>query len=196
MIAPDALAIRNILVATDFSPFSDQAIRAALALARHFGATLHLLHVVHHAPERAAALDRLGALAEAQADGVPFTASVAWGRPAPEIVRYAAREQMDLIVVGTHGRTGLAHAIMGSVAEAVVRTAPCQVLTIRLHVGARESLAQPAQAPAVVAAGSHCLVCALPSQDRICEACAARIRGEALERLLEDEKAGRRGSAG
>lgn len=195
MIAPEALAIRNILVATDFSPFSDQAIRAALALARHFGATLHLLHVVHHAAERAAALDRLGALAEAQADGVPFTASVAVGRPAPEIVRYAAREQMDLIVVGTHGRTGLAHAVMGSVAEAVVRTALCQVLTIRLRAPAGEPAMQPVGTPAAAAAESHCLVCALPSADRICEACAARIRGEALERLLEDEKAGRRGSS-
>lgn len=191
MTAPEALTIRNILVATDFSPFSDQAIRAALALARHFGATLHLLHVVHHADERAAALDRLGALAEEQADGVPFTASVAVGRAAPEIVRYAAREQMDLIVVGTHGRTGLAHVVMGSVAEAVVRTALCQVLTIRLQAPTGEPAAHPVDARAVAAAESHCLVCAQPSADRICEACAARIRGEALERLLEDEKAGR-----
>lgn len=195
MTAPEALAIRNILVATDFSPCSDQAIRAALALARHFGATLHLLHVVPHAAERAAALDRLGAFAEAQAEGVPFTASVAAGRPAPEIARYAAREQMDLIVLGTHGRTGLAHAVMGSVAEAVVRTAPCQVLTIRLREETRETLAQPTQVPTAAAVESHCLVCAQPSEDRICEACAARIRGEALERMLEDEKAGRPGSA-
>lgn len=194
MIAPDAFAIRNILVATDFSPFSEQAIRGALALARHFGATLHLLHVVHRAADRAAALDRLGDFAEAQADGVPFTASVAVGRPDQEIVRYAAREQMDLIVMGTHGRTGLAHVVMGSVAEAVVRTAPCQVLTIRLQAPSGEPPAHPAPAPAA-AAESHCLVCALPSEDRICEACAARIRGEALERLLGDEKAGRRGSA-
>ncbi len=195
MIAPEALAIRNILVATDFSPFSDQAIRAAVALARHFGATLHLLHVVHHAPERAAALDRLGALAEAQADGVSFTASVAVGRPAPEIVRYAAREQMDLVVVGTHGRTGLAHVVMGSVAEAVVRTSLCQVLTIRLRAPTGEPPPHPAETAAGVAAERHCLVCARPSADRICEACAARIRGEALERLLADEKAGRRGSS-
>lgn len=195
MTAPEALAIRNVLVATDFSPFSDQAIRAALALARHFGATLHLLHVVHHAAERAAALDRLGTLAEGQADGVPFTASVAVGRPAPEILRYASREQMDLIVVGTHGHTGLAHRVMGSVAEAVVQTALCQVLTIPLRAPALKPAAHPADKPPAAAAEGHCLVCALPSADRICEACAARIRGEALERLLEDEKAGRRGSS-
>ena len=195
MTTPEALAIRNILVATDFSPCSDQAIRAALALARHFGARLHLLHVVPHAAERAASLERLGAVAEAHVDGVSFTASVAAGRPAPEIVRYAEHEQVDLIVVGTHGRTGLAHVVMGSVAEAVVRTAPCQVLTIRLLEKIREPLAQPIQPPAAAAVESHCLVCAQPSENRICESCTARIRGEALERILEDEKAGRRGSA-
>jgi len=192
MTAPDAVAIRNILVATDFSPCSDQAVRAALALARHFGARLHLLHVVPRAAEREAALDRLGAFAEAHVEGVPFTAAVAAGRPAPEIVQHAERERVDLIVVGTHGRTGLAHVVMGSVAEAVVRTAPCQVLTIRLREETGETEAQPDQAVAAAAVQRHCLVCAHPSDDRICEACTARIRGEALERMLDDEKAGRR----
>lgn len=192
MSAPEELVIRNMLVATDFSPFSEQAVRAAMAVARHFGAALHLLHVVHHAPERAAALDRLGALAEEQADGVRFTASVAVGRAATEIVRYASREQMDLIVVGTHGRTGLKHMVLGSVAESVVRTAACQVLTIPLHAPTADAPARPASTPAAARVETHCLVCALPSTERICEACAARIRGEALERLLEDEKAGRR----
>jgi hypothetical protein len=116
---------------------------------------------------------------------------VAAGRPAPEIVRHAEREQVDLIVVGTHGRTGLAHVVMGSVAEAVVRTARCQVLTIHLREEAREPLAQPTPAPATAAVESHCLVCARPSEERICENCTARIRGEALERMIEDEKAGR-----
>lgn len=195
MTAPDAVAIRNILSATDFSPCSDQAVRAALALARHFGARLHLLHVVARAAEREAALDRLGAFAEAHVEGVPFTAAVAAGRAAPEIIRHAEQEQVDLIVVGTHGRTGLAHVVMGSVAEAVVRAAPCQVLTIRLREEAGETAAPPAQV-AAAAVQHRCLVCAHPSDDRICENCAARIRGEALERMLEDEKAGRRGSAG
>ena len=201
MIAPDTVAIRNILGAIDFSPCSDQAVRAALALARHFGARLHLLHVVPRAAEHEAALDRLGAFAEAHVEGVPFTAAVAAGRPAPEIVRHAKQEHVDLIVVGTHGRTGLAHVVMGSVAEAVVRVAPCQVLTIRFQEETAETAARPVQAAAATAAATaavqdRCLVCAQPSSDRICEACAARIRGEALERMLEDEKAGRRGSAG
>ena len=192
MTAPDAAAIRSILVATDFSPCSDQAVRAALALARHFGARLHLLHVVPREAQREAALDQLGAFAEAHVEGVPFTAAVAAGRPAPEIVQHAERERVDLIVVGTHGRTGLAHVVIGSVAEAVVRAAPCQVLTIRLREETGETAAQPAQAAVAAAVERHCLVCARPSDDRICEACTARIRGEALERMLDDEKAGRR----
>lgn len=196
MTAPDAVVIRNILVATDFSPCSDQAVRAALSLAQHFGAQLYLLHVVHRAAEREAALERLAAFVEAHAEGVPFTAAVAAGRPAPEIVSHAEREHVNLIVVGTHGRTGLAHVVMGSVAEAVVRTAPCQVLTIRFREEAGEPAAQPARAPTGAAVQPHCLVCARPSDDRICDTCTARIRGEALGRMLGDEKAGRPGSAG
>ena len=53
------------------------------------------------------------------------------GKPDTEIMRYAAERDIDLIVMGTHGRTGLAHALMGSVAERVVRRAPCPVLTVR-----------------------------------------------------------------
>ncbi len=53
------------------------------------------------------------------------------GRPFLELIRYARREQMDLIVMGTHGRAGLSHVLMGSVAEKVVRKSPCPVLTIR-----------------------------------------------------------------
>jgi nucleotide-binding universal stress UspA family protein len=195
MTAPDVVAIRNILVATDFSRCSDQAVQAALALARRLGAQLHLLHVVPRAPEREAALDRLATFAEAHIEGVPFTAAVAAGRPAPEIVSHAEREHMDLVVVGTHGRTGLAHVVMGSVAEAVVRTAPCQVLTIRLREQSGETAAQPVRAAAGAAVQGHCLVCARASDNRICDACTARIRGEALERMLRDEKAGRPGSA-
>ena len=195
MTASDVVAIRNILVATDFSPCSDQAVRAALALARHFGAELHLLHVVPRAAEREAALNHLAGFAEAQVEGVPFTATVAEGQPAPQIVAHAKRERLDLIVVGTHGRTGLAHVVRGSVAEAVVRTAPCQVLTIRLRQEISETAAQPAQAAGGSVVQPHCLVCARPSDARICDDCSARIRGEALERMLEDEKAGRRGTA-
>ena len=204
MNAADVVAIRNILVATDFSRCSDQAVRAALALARHFGASVHLLHVVPSTAPGEAPRDRLRAIAEEHGEGVSITASLAVGGPAAEIVKHAAREQVDLIVVGTPGRTGLAHAVMGSVAEAVVRTAPCQVLTIPLHeetaetAGSTDTGAPSAQAAAVAAEAvqRRCLVCAGPADDSICEACATRIRGQALERMIEDEKAGRVGKTG
>ena len=194
MNAPATVVIRNILVATDFSRCSDHAISAAVALARHFGARLHLLHVVPTELMRKAALDRLGAVARGhESEGMPSRISVAEGQPASEIVRYATRESVDLIVLGTHGRTGLAHAVMGSVAETVVRTAPCQVLTIPLHETQREAPAQPSAAADAVGTEVRpgCLVCAKPSADRICEACATRLRGQALDRMVADEKAGR-----
>lgn len=201
MNAPATVAIRNVLVATDFSRCSDHAIGAALALARHFGARLHMLHVVPNGLMRKAAADRLGAVAkahEARADegGVPSKITVAEGLPASEIVSYATREPVDLIVLGTHGRTGLAHVVMGSVAEAVVRTAPCQVLTIPMREERPEAPAHPAETAVAAEASARtgCLVCAKPSTDRICEACATRIRGQALERMNADEKAGRIGA--
>lgn len=193
MIAPTAVNIREILFATDFSPHSDHAFRAALALAEHFGAKLHLLHVVPHPREQEAALARLNAFAQKKVGGGDCTTRIVVGSPAREIVRYAEQAKVDLIVMGTHGRTGLAHLLMGSVAELVVRTAPCQVLTIRRREEARAALPQPAHAGAA-APERHCLVCIQPSpQDLICDHCKARIRGEALERKFREEKAGRKG---
>lgn len=199
MTAPATINIRNILVGTDFSRGSDQAVSAALALAGHFGAQLHLLHVVPTELMRPGAEERLGQVARAHEDGVPLRTVVADGQPVSEIVGYAARESVDLIVVGTHGRTGLGHAVMGSVAEAVVRTAPCQVLTIPLRDESPGVEAARAPETAVAAESADppaCLVCARPSNDRICEACAVRVRGQALERLVAEEKAGRGGSSG
>jgi nucleotide-binding universal stress UspA family protein len=197
MSAPAPLDIRNILVATDFSRGSDSALSAAIALAQQFGARLHLLHVVPTALMRPAAQDRLGQIARAHEEGVPLRTFVTDGRPASGIVDYATRESVDLIVVGTHGRTGLGHAVMGSVAEAVVQTAPCQVLTIPLRAESQRAEAGPPRETVVAEEGAtraRCLVCARPSDDRICEACAMRVRGQALERLVAEEKAGGGGS--
>jgi nucleotide-binding universal stress UspA family protein len=147
------LAIKNLLVATDFSECSDAALTYARALAGTFGARLHVLHVV----EFAGAADVMGiggystALpnlyreledsAHQQLDGLISESDrrllgakvlLSTGEmPAHAIVEYAKAESIDLIVVGTHGRRGLAHLVMGSVAERVVRTAPCPVLTVR-----------------------------------------------------------------
>ena len=201
-----ALRIREVLFATDFSDCSDHALDAAVALAAHFGARLHLLHVVHrvnvayHAPEREAAGVRMAALAAARV-GADITSvlAVAVGAPAAEIVGYAEREKVDLLVMGTHGRTGLAHAVLGSVAEEVVRRAPCQVLTIRRPV--EVPLAGPEAAPAHGTTPASpaepaarrrrgiCLVCAKPSGDLVCDTCRARIQAEAFYRKRADEKA-------
>lgn len=143
------LSIRKVLVPTDFSDCSEAAVKYGRDLAAAFGASLHLLHVVqdpYTQPWAAEAFPApLGDLLvqwEQQArkrmtDSVPeaererLTIATQIGSPFMEIVRYAQDEQVDLIVIGTHGRGPLGHMLLGSVAEKVVRKAPCPVLTVR-----------------------------------------------------------------
>ena len=144
--------IRQILAPTDFSEYSKQAVVSAYELAQTFGAKLLLLHVVEPLDypmrsyphlvtttldylQRQAHLDLAQMLPEAQDVKVEVTRRVVVGPPYCEIVEVARAEQADLIVMATHGRTGLSHLVMGSVAERVVRMAPCPVLTIRLTGG-------------------------------------------------------------
>ena len=146
------LAIKNVLVATDFSECSDAALTYARALAGTFGARLHVLHVV----EFVGAADVMGMggyavampistrswklgtsaarpadLGERSPDPSRQGPLVTGETPAHAIVEYANAEPIDLIVVGTHGRRGISHLVLGSVAEKVVRMAPCPVLTVR-----------------------------------------------------------------
>jgi nucleotide-binding universal stress UspA family protein len=141
--------IRHILAPTDFSDYSKQALRDALELAQTFGAKLSLLHVLKPSPylgeftpptmgedllsdlkqQASAALARM--LPEAQQATIEVTRSVVMGSPSLKIVETAEAEHVDLIVMATHGRTGLSHLLIGSGAERVVRTAPCPVLTMR-----------------------------------------------------------------
>jgi universal stress protein A len=141
--------IRHILAPTDFSDHSKQALRDAFELAQTFGATLALLHVVEPSPylgeftpptmgadllgdlERQARAALAQMLPEAQQAPIEVTRSVVMGSPLRKIVETAEAEHVDLIVMATHGRTGLGHLLIGSVTERVVRTAPCPVLTIR-----------------------------------------------------------------
>ena len=146
------IALKNILVATDFSEPSDAALAYGRALARNFNATLHLLHAADNLlsasygvegfvatlPEMQqeiedSARQRLNELLiDNDPDALPGKpVLVTSNTPAVAIVEYAAREHIDLIVTGTHGRGAVAHLLMGSVAEHVVRTAPCPVLTVR-----------------------------------------------------------------
>jgi len=140
------IALQRILVPHDFSETSEAAVRYAVALARNFGARIHLLHVGDQARldlETEFPLGLEGAVEDAvrerllkivtpgeQAELHPEFV-VRAGVPAAEIVRYATNYDIDLIVMGTHGRGPVSHMVMGSVAEKVVRTAPCPVLTVR-----------------------------------------------------------------
>jgi nucleotide-binding universal stress UspA family protein len=142
--------IQHILAPTDFSELSKQGLTSALELAEAFGAKLLLLHVVEPQPypvegivpsylgatllddlERQASNDLAQMLYEAQGSNVEVARRVVVGIPYRKIVEVAEEEKSDLIVMTTHGRTGLSHLVMGSVAEKIVRTAPCPVLTIR-----------------------------------------------------------------
>jgi nucleotide-binding universal stress UspA family protein len=141
----------RILVPTDFSEPADAALEYAKTLAEKFGASLHLLHVFEdpfttgafaaemYVPVPLDTRDQL--IAEATkhlgtrvpvGDSARFfaTTEIVVGASAPTIVDYAMTKDIDLIVMGTHGRGGLAHLFLGSVAERVVRTAPCPVLTV------------------------------------------------------------------
>jgi nucleotide-binding universal stress UspA family protein len=141
--------LRRILVPSDFSECSDAAVRYGLELARRFDATLHLLHVVQDPAAQpwageGFAVPMLEALDEWQKEArtrlehaIPpedrsnTVAVVTIASPFSEILRYAAENEVDLIVMGTHGRGGMSHMLLGSIAERVVRRAPCPVLTVR-----------------------------------------------------------------
>ena len=155
--------ITRILVPVDFSAHSDGALRYAAKLASQVGASVELLHVVEDLAYGASsevyvpnvpdlmqemvneAVPRLTSLKQALfPHGADVETAVFVGRPSSTIVDRARAGGFDLIVMGTHGRTGLSHMLMGSVAERVVRTAPCPVLTVRAaDAPARESAAQP-----------------------------------------------------
>jgi nucleotide-binding universal stress UspA family protein len=137
------IQLKQILVATDFSEVSVAAVDYGRALARTFGASLQLLHIMENPFLRPTAADphtirtaTLRHLFESLTDedhtALHATAALEMSDdPAEEIVEYARTHRIDLIVLGTHGRGGMAHLLLGSVAEKVVRTAPCPVLTVR-----------------------------------------------------------------
>lgn len=139
------IALRNILVAVAFDDMTESVLLHGRTMARTFGARLHVLHVPHNLflrpmvnDPRAIETGLLEQLSEhlTQEDRESLHAVTAIRQsstPAEEIVEYAKSNDVDLIVVGTHGRHGVAHLLMGSVAETVVRTAPCAVMTIRDH---------------------------------------------------------------
>lgn len=162
------IGIKRILVATDFSDASRASVDCGRALAEQFGSALHLVHVIPDLTLKALAPDgfvvttpddlqrqleadawkKLEALRSVgHPDGVRVVPSVLSSTaPADAIVRYARTEQIDLIVMGTRGRGGVPRLLLGSVAERVVRTAPCPVLTIRAVEQAEQEVVQPSAA--------------------------------------------------
>jgi nucleotide-binding universal stress UspA family protein len=141
------MRLDRILVPTDFSECAAQAIEYASEFAIRFNAKLQVLHVVPEPvtpytsgiplpkeamhPEIPAAKE-LDSLQVPRSDEIPhLERAIEMGVPFVEIVRHARQKNIDLIVIGTHGRTGLDQMLMGSVAEKVVRKAPCPVLTVR-----------------------------------------------------------------
>jgi nucleotide-binding universal stress UspA family protein len=153
-VMPRFLEVRRILVPVDFSESARKVLDYGLDIARDRGAEVVLLHVVGLpvAPfdpgygvaadprllddlrtEGEKALADLAAKAAAGAGkGVPLRTKIVSGAPSREIVREAREGGFDLVVIGTHGRTGLKHVFLGSVAENVVRLSPCPVVTVRL----------------------------------------------------------------
>jgi nucleotide-binding universal stress UspA family protein len=149
----NTITCKQILCPVDFSDFSDYAMRYAALLALKFEAHLTLLHVVAPIlvplpgdalapPMRQADLadiadacrERLTRIAGDFAEkGIAVACQVTSGVPYLEIIRVAEELRADMIVMGTHGRSGLVHLMIGSVAERVVRKAPCAVLTVKRH---------------------------------------------------------------
>ena len=144
------IKIESILVATDFSEVADAALEYGRTLADHFHASLHLLHVagdllaanvgvagvvpdlseVQREGEEAARQEVNERLHSHEATTVVRGEVLISNTPALTIVEYAKSRGMDLIVIGTQGRSGVSRLLLGSVAERVVRTAPCPVLSV------------------------------------------------------------------
>ncbi len=147
------IALEHVLVPTDFSDTSAAALRYGKAFAAAFGASLHIVHVIEEPygqpwaveaygfslaslqeeweKEARARLDAL--VTEEERQTLKAVTTTLSGHPVAEIHRYATEHGIGLIVMGTHGRGPLGHVVMGSVAERLVRKAPCPVLTV--HAG-------------------------------------------------------------
>jgi universal stress protein A len=157
---------KRLLVPTDFSPTSEIAFNYALDLAAREGASIHLLHAIEDASFAAAYPDGLyvelpglreqlitegrrrleETVLKCTAANVVATTQVVVGPPASSITAEANERGSDLIVMGTHGRSGFAHLVLGSVAERVLRTAQCPVLTVRDSSRAADIIAADAMA--------------------------------------------------
>lgn len=142
-------SIRNILVTTDLSELSAVAFEHASTLELLTGAKVHVLHVIEDAPKRPSKTREKRArtpprireaslkrkmqkfLTEQGIDYRSLRLIVRRGHPHREVVRYTREAKIDLVIIATHGRTGFAHMLMGSIAEKIVRLSPVPVLTVK-----------------------------------------------------------------
>jgi nucleotide-binding universal stress UspA family protein len=176
----------EIVFGTDFSLCSERAKEIAVQYARRLDGRLHVVHVAGwlHTRDCRTLLER-----EVEAVvGIPVVGHHTSGSAPVELARYAFDVGAMLIVVGTHGRSGVSHAILGSTAERVLRLAHCPVLVV-------PPLASPNVRPAPEShpalAARPCLVCSGETEELICEGCRSRIRGEAIVRRQEEVHSGR-----
>jgi nucleotide-binding universal stress UspA family protein len=155
---PAAISLKNVLYATDFSATSESALPYASAICRHFGSTLHVAHIISDASLllMTGGVDYVSvgtlyedAHTEAQEKiqqvttrlgEIPYRTHVRHGQAWTNLSSIVAENEIDLIVVGTHGRTGLGKLLLGSVAEDILRHAPCPVLTVGPQVCGRAKL--------------------------------------------------------
>lgn len=202
--------VKRILVPTDFSDCSQQAVDYAIALAQTFQAKVILFHVVEspvygldftlvHPGAQASVRHRVIEMLQEgverlRAQGIETEGHFVSGIPFLEIINAAKQHEVDLIVMGTHGRTGLAHVFLGSTAERVVQRAPCPVLTVRpeakplVAAEPEEVISQAAEARRETAL---CQLCGQPSKEIICETCKIKVQAEALDKKRQIEKEGR-----
>jgi nucleotide-binding universal stress UspA family protein len=209
--------IKRILVPTDFSDCSQAAVEYAVFLAKDFQAQIFLLHVMEPPvygidfslinpgvlPGMKTQLLKMvqEIVDRMREEEIEAVGDFVTGVPATEIIRAAKKQVADLIIMGTHGRTGFAHAMLGSTAERVIQRAHCPVLTIK----AFKQAAKPKEETKAVGAGASpaggetvgdkdttfCHLCGKPSQDIVCEPCKVRVQEEAFDRKQKAEKEGR-----
>lgn len=145
-----SIKLKRILCPTDFSESSEHALKYAVSFAQQYGAIIYLLHVIEPLTpvpgvdmgpalayeDRPNLLDRVQelldeAIPEEVRREVEIKPLISRGAPFLEIIRTAREENIDLIVIATHGRSGLSHMLLGSTTEKVVRKAPCPVLSVK-----------------------------------------------------------------
>ncbi|MFI5304578.1 MAG: universal stress protein [Nitrospiria bacterium] len=211
------LSIEKILVPVDFSVCSQETLEYACSLAKIFKAKIIVLHVMDLPAywletsmippgDRFGLNKKLEEMVKQQVNkvkvkGIDVEGVCEIGQPYSKIIEYVDKNGADLIVMGTHGRTGLVQMVLGSTTERVITHAPCPVLAIKagkvsdLGINPSAILEKKRQIiQGLVLPGdkkTYCHLCALPSQDIICDSCKAHVRSEAFEMKMKVEKEGK-----